>query len=254
MSVSLVDQNSDDRLVPVLVPFSQQFSLIHLRSAPGLSRARNIGLQHASGDLIAFPDDDCWYAPSLLKKIDNLFLEHNDWDGISCRASDEFLKKPSVWKWDRVAGKIDKRNVWGRAISISLFLRKHVVEQVGEFDLSLGLGSSREMNSGEETDYILRALKNGFCIQYLPDIVVFHEDKIPHYQKVERDRAYKYACGMGHVLRKHDYPFGFAGYKIVRPILSAILAMVKRNPMKAAYFWYVFRGRLHGWLQQIDGK
>ncbi|MGA8056526.1 MAG: glycosyltransferase family A protein, partial [Burkholderiales bacterium] len=41
----VVDQNEDDRLVPLLAPYRDRFTVRHLRSAPGLSRARNVGLR-----------------------------------------------------------------------------------------------------------------------------------------------------------------------------------------------------------------
>src|SRR5579864_3540599 len=59
----IVDQNSDDVLERLIRQYQGCFPVLHLRSEPGLSRARNVGLQHFSGDVVAFPDDDCWYAP-----------------------------------------------------------------------------------------------------------------------------------------------------------------------------------------------
>ena len=58
----VVDQNADDRLVPLLAPYQANFPILHLQSAKGLSRARNVALEHVSGDIVAFPDDDCAYA------------------------------------------------------------------------------------------------------------------------------------------------------------------------------------------------
>ena len=40
--------------------------------------------------------------------------------------------------------------------------------------LDLGVGSGTPMGSGEETDYLLRALEQGFRIRFEPDLVVFH--------------------------------------------------------------------------------
>src|SRR5215472_5711239 len=66
--VMVVDQNPDDRLQSVLQSHPV-LSFRHLRSAPGLSKARNVGLPHAKDDIIAFPDDDCWYPVQLLADI-----------------------------------------------------------------------------------------------------------------------------------------------------------------------------------------
>ena len=58
--ILIVDQNPDDRLIPVLSQFAD-LPIRHLHSKPGLSRARNVALPLCTGDIIAFPDDDCWY-------------------------------------------------------------------------------------------------------------------------------------------------------------------------------------------------
>ena len=50
-------------------------------------------------------------------------------------------------------------NLWNRAISFTIFLRRDVVEAVGPFDEELGLGSGRPWASGEETDYLIRAVR-----------------------------------------------------------------------------------------------
>ena len=49
--VVIVDQNEDDRLVPILASAPWPFDIRHVRTphARGLSRARNAGLKHARG-------------------------------------------------------------------------------------------------------------------------------------------------------------------------------------------------------------
>ena len=72
--VILVDQNPDDRLNSVLDHYDGRFPALHLRSERGLSRARNVGLRRVTGDVVAFPDDDCWYPPNLLNQVEILVL------------------------------------------------------------------------------------------------------------------------------------------------------------------------------------
>jgi glycosyltransferase involved in cell wall biosynthesis len=73
--VLVVDQNPDDRLAPVLAAHSR-LAARHLRSERGLSRARNVGLRAAQGDLIAIPDDDCWYPAGLLARVEEWFRQN----------------------------------------------------------------------------------------------------------------------------------------------------------------------------------
>ena len=60
-SVVLVDQNADGRLDALMADYANRLSIKRVASAPGLSKARNVGLAHARGDVIGFPDDDCVY-------------------------------------------------------------------------------------------------------------------------------------------------------------------------------------------------
>src|ERR1700757_3730159 len=46
-----------------------------LTSDRGLSRARNRGLRECSGDIVGFPDDDCWYEVDTLAKVAERFAE-----------------------------------------------------------------------------------------------------------------------------------------------------------------------------------
>src|SRR2546427_827401 len=67
----VVDQNPDQRLAPILAPYESRFPVFHVRSEKGLSRARNVGMRQIGGDVVAFPDDDCWYPPHLLEWVRN---------------------------------------------------------------------------------------------------------------------------------------------------------------------------------------
>ena len=54
----------------------------------GLSRTRNFGIEQASGDVIAFPDDDAWYEPDLLASVLAMLADLKN-DGVSLRVVDE---------------------------------------------------------------------------------------------------------------------------------------------------------------------
>jgi glycosyltransferase involved in cell wall biosynthesis len=51
----LVDQNADDRLAGLVKLYRQKFPVLHIKQLePGLSRARNRGLQHIKGEIQHF--------------------------------------------------------------------------------------------------------------------------------------------------------------------------------------------------------
>jgi glycosyltransferase involved in cell wall biosynthesis len=245
VEVILVDQNFDDRLIPTISKFKGQTPIIHIVSQSGLSKARNAGLPYAKGELIAFPDDDCWYPPNLLSTISDYFSNNLDWDGITGIASSG-KNNSSIWKWDRDPGRCTLTNVWQRGMSITCFLRRRVIDKIGLFDEELGLGSSTPWQSGEETDYLIRAIQAGFHIQYLPEKMVYHHDALPDYTDQEIQKAYFSGCGMGHVLHKHSYPFLYSLSTVARPLLSAARATMNGHSKKATYCKAIARGRWNG--------
>jgi glycosyltransferase involved in cell wall biosynthesis len=242
----VIDQNLDDRLSSIIEKYIFSFPIIHLNSVIGLSRARNVGLKYLDGDIIAFPDDDCWYSDQLLEKIADLFREHSEWDGISGIVNSG-SQAPSVYKWDQNKGAIRLTNVWKRGTSASLFLRHRIIDMVGQFDEDLGVGSGTIWGSAEDIDYIIRSIKEDAFIYYSPELVVFHPDHIPDYRRADLMKAYFYAAGMGRVLRKHNYSWVFVLGQLVKSVGSIFKSIAGLNFARAKYFWYVLRGRWTGW-------
>jgi len=239
----VVDQNSDGRLVPILESYKEMFPILHLRAEKGLSRARNVGLKHISGDIVAFPDDDCWYGPGLLKQVVQFFDAHPDIDGLTGRVVNE-EGRPLGGRWDANFGFINSFNIWRRQRSASTFLRKRVIRKVGDFDEHLGAGSGTFWGSGEETDYLLKALKLGFKIVYDPNLVVYHPQDNATYHK-----ALSYGRGMGYVLRKHRFPFWHLAYWECRSLGGLVLSLLKGNKNKASVYLGNLKGRIQGWWQ-----
>jgi len=238
----IVDQNLDDRLLEIIKPYQSKFSINHLRSKPGLSKARNLGMTSITGDVIAFPDDDCWYPPELLQEVAS-FLKNNPYlDGLTgCTANENY--------WDKESGRLTQFNVWKRAISYTVFLRRSVIEKVGIFDETLGVGAGTSWKSGEETDYIIRALKLGFQLHYSHDLQVHHPGVINSIQEKASNfkKSYDYAMGKGRVLRKSNAPLWFVVYQCSKPLVNLILGLIQQNPEKKHVSWAVFQGIVNGW-------
>lgn len=242
----IVDQNSDDRLVSVLEPYRTRFPIMRVSSERGLSRARNVGLEYATGDVVGFPDDDCWYPPDLLENAARLLRECPEVDGISGRATDESGSFDA--RFDQMAGLLEIPNVWRRTSSFSIFVRRRVFESIGGFDEELGVGSGTVWGGGEDIEYALRAVRRGLKIYYDPALVVFHPHALASGYREMSGRAYSYGAGIGRVWQKHDYPVRLVAYSLLRPAGGAALALLSARPDKARYHWNGFRGRLRGWL------
>lgn len=244
--VIVVDQNPDDRLVDLLSRYAEDFPLKHLRSEPGLSRARNVGLQEARGEIVSFPDDDCWYPPDLLEEVASFFQNHRDIDGITGRCVDE-QGADSSGHWDRDGGLINRFNVWRRGVSTTMFLRKSVIKKLGGFDESLGLAAGTPWEAGEDTDYLLRALKEGFRLYYNPHLSVYHPQALRSWSNA-LVRAEKYGQGIGWLLRKHRYPLWFVVYLNAKTVIGILVDLITGNKEHARFRWAFLKGKARGWL------
>jgi GT2 family glycosyltransferase len=225
--VLLVDQNDDDRLGAVVAQH-RSLPIERLRSAPGLSRARNAALARVDADVVAFPDDDCMYPPDLLEQVARRLETRPELDGVTGRT-------PS---WTTSSAVLTRENLWNRAISFTIFLRRAVVERVGEFDEALGLPSA----SGEEIDYLIRALDTGARIEYVPSLVVMHDDKPDADSFGEREGA-----ALGRILRKHAYPPRTVARMFIRPAGGMLVAIAHGDRRSIRFQLDTLRGRLRGY-------
>jgi glycosyltransferase involved in cell wall biosynthesis len=234
----VVDQNEDDRLDHVLSHSALEIE--RLRSARGLSRARNEALPRVRADIVAFPDDDCTYAPDLLARVAGRFAEDESLDGLTGRAVDAHgQSSPS---WERAAARLTRDNLWNRAISFAIFLRSSVLDDVGPFDEQLGLGSSMPWSSGEEIEYLVRAVDHGRRIEYDPGLVVTHDEKISPRAVASRDGA-----SIGYILRRHRYPIATLAKMLIRPLGGALLALAHGKWDRARFHIATLRGRVRGY-------
>ncbi|WP_372778325.1 glycosyltransferase family 2 protein [Litorivivens sp.] len=246
LELIVVDQNDDDRVRSLLDEYSGRFEIVYLQSQRGLSIARNKGLNYVSGDIVCFPDDDCWYPQGLLDSVSAVF--EKDPRGILAGQSIDENGKFSQRSWPVTPESGNKLNVWKLAISYTIFMRKECVDSVGEFDVRLGVGAGSPWQSGEETDYLIRAMSAGCEFAFQPHIKVYHPQKVTSYGDGDIARARKYGEGMGKVLRKHAYPTWFVMYMLLRPLGGFVIALLKLNIKQAKYYRSVMTGRYLGWL------
>ena len=154
-------------------------------------------------------------------------------------------------RWATNSGRITQWDVWRKGISYSIFLRQSVVNRVGNFEESLGAGAGTPWGSGEETDYLLRALDAGFRIYFDPAVHVHHPRPKKEYDAKRLSRAYHYGKGMGRVLRKHRYPIWFILYQWARPLGGMLVSLGVGRLRKARFHWAVLRGRIIGWCPDV---
>jgi GT2 family glycosyltransferase len=243
--VIVVDQNEDGRVAEIVA--GRGHTVHHMRAERGLSRARNVALPLLEADVVAFPDDDCVYPAELLAEVAARFAGDPSLDGISGRAEDARGSSSASWETDRAVLTLD--NLWNRANAATIFLRRELVARVGRFDERLGLGSGEAWSSGEETDYLIRAVQAGGRIEYDPALVVRHDVRLDDARVGRRDGA-----SVGYLLRKHRYPLRVLVRMLVRPVGGAALALARLDFSRARYYWATLRGRIEGYLGASRSK
>lgn len=164
-----------------IVPVSQVFE-----ARPGVSYARNAAIAVATGEILAFIDDDIRPEASWLAAALNA-LECEGADLVGGRILPEWEAPPPAWLsandelYDYLGLMAmserrrltypfaDRPRIWGG----SMMVRRSTLDRVGVFNVSLGrIGAG--LRHGEESDLIRRVLQAGLVVVYDPAILVYH--------------------------------------------------------------------------------
>lgn len=147
----------------------------------GLSESRNVGVEVASGDVVAFMDDD---AVADERWVEELVAAYEEHDAIAVggkmvpewvAGKPEFLPEEFYWlvgvTHRGFPDEGEVRNTFGSNISF----RREVFEELGGFDPEFGrTGSSN--SQAEETEFCVRMRdKFGRGVYYTPNAVVAHK-------------------------------------------------------------------------------
>lgn len=216
--VILVDQSGPqdrEQVASLATEFSNDLHLRYLAiDGRGLSRARNLGLRHARGKYLGFPDDDCWYPGDAVGSVIS-FFERNPHLGILSGAYSE----PDVANPSNTECELSLRNFFGRVSSVGLFLNRSSIEKAAiVFDERIGAGT--DLPAGEETDLILRLLLAGVNGFYDPSLVIYH--RIHRHEAVTRERFVSLRKAFWFVIGKNYRPI-FSEAKLVRGAASCVV-------------------------------
>jgi glycosyltransferase involved in cell wall biosynthesis len=216
LEVIVVDQNSDDRLVPIVEAARKGLDIKHIRMEPlGVSAARNAGFRAASGTLVSFPDDDCWYPPTLLADVETWFLHHPDYSVLAVACLSETGVR-SGNRWFQEVCDLTISNSLRTTMCPTLFF--HCTPAMRRVFFDEGL------NFGEDTDFCLRQLKTGVKGRLDSSLNIFHPCRDMLSGTVTADRAGNYGSGMGLLVRRHATLFlwvSLVGYDLARAAIVA---------------------------------
>ena len=244
-----MDQNKDTRAYEIIKLYEEDFEIKYMKNNEiGLSVNRNKGLFMMSGDIAAFPDDDCEYSPDTLEKIVKYFEKNKDKKIYSCRTLEKGKDYGTGVMLD-YSTEITKDNVAETVKSITFFVN-YTFEDLELFDEDLGVGAY--FGSGEETDYVLRLLHKGYKGDYYHDDIIFHPAKKGNYEDLER--AKKYALGYGALVKKEVFERKNWKYliKFIKKLIRNIGGMIVTKNKK--YHGVVFESRIEGFFKYKTNK
>lgn len=222
----VVDQNHHNEVKNLCSQYEDQLDITYIKSKiTGLSKNRNVGIAASTGNIIAFPDDDCEYSHDTLEKVNNFFI-YNTFDIYACKVIDKHNKKP-FGKSENQDSLITYNNVMKNCVSISVFIRYQNKEDI-IFDEKLGVGTY--FSSGEESDLIFSLLHNGYKGKYFCNQYIYHP-----YKENNNDRIIGDSLGLGALMKKEivyrkniGLVFFFLS-RIIRPMIGIILKPHKIN-------------------------
>jgi glycosyltransferase involved in cell wall biosynthesis len=239
IEIIVVDQNDDARLEPLLAAIPQNIAVTRLRmTEKNVSRARNFGMDAARGEIIAWPDDDCWYPMDLLNQVDQWYRAHSEYSVFSVGARDEDGVS-SGNRWIQDSCDITPFNSLRTTFCSSLFISDLGASRAIRFDESL--------NRGEETDFVLRLLRTGLRGRFEKKFYVCHPRRDMLSGTVSVERAKSYGSGMGALARRHSLLLLWIclfSYDVLR----AILVFISGRRESARFCFAHAQGLFQGFL------
>lgn len=217
VAVILILRGVDEATVSRFREESRVAAVLQVPSG-GISAVRNLGLRYLHAlqpsprDIVSFPDDDCVYPADIVQRIQDEF-ERTDAD-LLVGSYGERPVPPSV------GTPLSVEDAAFRSSSVALFARWSLIQRLGGFNESLGVGSGI-FEYGEDNDFALRALGAASGPRHNASLRVWHLEERPTTGR--NPKGYLTSCWLNRTTPG-------AGLLLARGIIASILQDLRRFP------------------------
>lgn len=183
----------------------------------GPAAARNAGAQLASGDFLAFTDDDCQVTPAWLQTFAAGFADGR-YQALGGHSLTPFRQKPAERAWQHLTDFLNQymRDDDGNAlllISNNVAYRRRIFEELGGFDENFPLAAAEDM------ELSCRLLAAGYRQRLVPEAQIWH---------------YHHLTAVGHM--KQQFRYGRGGFYF-NQLLNAMPAQSLRKLYQQESFY-----------------
>lgn len=179
------DQELYDKIGNIIHGRYKNMKTIFNHENNGLSYSRNVGIANATGDIIAFTDDDTILDQMWAETVANMFNDNDvgaaTGDVIPMWEYDSMSWFPRELHWmiscSYVMTPICKCEI-ERGFGTNMSFKKSLIDKIGMFNTNLGI-KGESWVGGEDTDMFLRVRDNGKKVLFDPDAKVLHKIYAP---------------------------------------------------------------------------
>lgn len=228
LEIVVVDGNSTDNTREIA---SQYPVKILTEERPGLNAARNTGIKHSDGEIIAFTDFDCVVPKDWIWKIvENSQNSHAGCIGGNVQGYyDDFLSRYSDESIIPVMRIFKKREVLdavkppqGYPAGCNMAFMREALKKAGGFDESVKYGF-------DEDELVERICRSGYKMVLDPDVLVKHKHRSTLQNLLKQ--TFNYGRGLGNLLKTKGLKSTFSKWALLCSVgfvvwISMILSLM----------------------------
>ena len=242
--IIIVDQSEDDKTRKIAEKYENLIIKYYNVSFRGLSKARNYGIKHATGNYLCLIDDDAIYSENYLLEAKKAINNHGEIVVSGKILNIEDRTTPFVKYDSKMNDKpLNAKSIVDFCPSAALVIPASVVSKIGGFNERLGVGN--RFAAGEETDYLLRIFDSGYKIFFCEDMIAYHPIKLV----ASLEPVYKHYMGKG-ALFKIDF-LGRKKCRLLDLALKNTIGMLLKAYALDRENKMLYKTRLRGFLYGI---